>query len=90
MWLPEPERPGTRFSFAHRFALDFLFHYCAEMAAWITTWPASHPLFYSLPKDESEARSRIAFLVEWILSPSGVPARCPSPYSGRACICSSS
>jgi hypothetical protein len=71
-WLPDSERPLERLSFSHRFALDFLFYYCAEVAAWMTSWPAPHPLFYSLPRDEAGARSRITLLVEWIVCPSGV------------------
>jgi hypothetical protein len=76
-WLPEVGRPTERFSVSNRFALEFPFAYCLDMARSLPperfgVWPSRHPLFYALPSNPKEAREEIAKLVNWLLDPRGV------------------
>lgn len=76
-WLPEVGRPSERFSTSNRFALEFPFDYCLDVAKSLSpdrfgAWPSRHPLFYALPNDPAEARKEIARIVEWLFDPRGV------------------
>jgi hypothetical protein len=73
-WLPDASRTPSSFSTAHRVAMDFPLAYCRAVAEAMPAdrfgqWPSSHPLFYALPADPEEARTKIRRLVEWILDP---------------------
>jgi hypothetical protein len=76
-WLPEVGRPIERFSVSNRFALEFPFAYCLDVARSLPperfgVWPSRHPLFYALPSDPAGAREELARLVAWLLDPRGV------------------
>lgn len=73
-WLPESDREPDRHSLSNVVAIDFPFHYCAEMAKWVTpgVWPSQHPLFYALPDGDAEARAKLSWLVDWIIDARGV------------------
>jgi hypothetical protein len=75
-WLPEVGRPSERFSVSNRWALEFPFAYCLDVAKSLPperfgVWPSRHPLFYALPSDPAETREEIAKIVEWLLDPRG-------------------
>lgn len=72
-WLPDADRPPDGYSVSNKVAIQFPFAYCEEMAKWVTpgVWPSQHPLFYALPENATEAREKIAPLIEWIVDSRG-------------------
>jgi len=70
-WLPAAGRAAATFTHANCVALDFPFYYSANVANELRTWQSQHPLFYTLPPNPDEARTTIAWLLEWILDERG-------------------
>jgi len=72
-WLPESDREPDRYSLSNAVAIDFPFHYCAEMAKRVTpgVWPSQHPLFYALSDDDTEVRTKLSWLIDWIIDARG-------------------